>query len=138
MAMAEYKSPLSHMWQYLNRTVFDFIRSSRKYVTLPTPVNSGDTVTLYLSAPETIVQFDGAIPVDFNLDVKPVGAKLGDKMYLIMHNDGSDRVATSTGSLRFNDCGPDSPPSEYTIESTENVVIPFLFDGTNFVGLDYC
>jgi hypothetical protein len=126
------------MWQNMSQKVFDFIRGSRRYVTLPTPVNSGDTINLYLSAPETIVKFSGPILNDFNLFVDPVGAKLGDKMYLIMNNDGSNYDVTSTGSLRFNDCGPDSPPSIYTVESTDNVVIPFLFDGTNFVGLDYC
>ena len=126
------------MWQNMSQRVFDFIRGSRRYVTLPTPVNSGDTINLYLSAPETIVKFSGPIANDFNLFVDPVGAQLGDKMYLIMNNDGSNYTITSTGSLKFNECGPDSPPSEYTVESTDNVVIPFLFDGTNFVGLDYC
>lgn len=138
MAMAEYKSPLVYMWQYLNRTVFDFIRQSRKYITLPIPVNSGDTITLYLSAPETIVKFAGPIANDFNLDVKAVNAKLGDKLYLIMNSDGGSYDITSTGALNFNSCGPDSPPSIYNVDSTDNVVVPFLFDGTNFVGLDYC
>jgi hypothetical protein len=136
--MKEFRSPLNYMWQNMSQRVFDFIRGSRKFGTLPTPVNSGDTINLYLSAPETIIKFSGPIANDFNLFVDPVGAKLGDKLYLIMNNDGSNYTVTSTGSLRFNDCGPDSPPSEYEIESTENVVIPFMFDGTDFVGLDYC
>lgn len=136
--MEEFKSPLTFMWQNMSQRVFDFIRGSRKYVTLPLPVNSGDTVTLYLGAPETIVKFAGPIANDFNLNVKPVGARLGDKLYLIMNTDGSSYNVTSTGALRFNDCGPDSPPYVYTVESSDNVVIPFLFDGTNFVGLDYC
>lgn len=137
--LPEFKAtPLIYMWQYLNRTVFDFIRQSRKYITLPTPVNPGDTINLYLSAPETIVNFSGPITNDFNLNVIPVKVKLGDKLYLIMNSDGSSYTVTSTGNLLFNDCGPDSPPSEYDVNSTDNVVIPFLFDGTNFVGLDYC
>lgn len=136
--MKEFRSPLVYMWQYLNRTVFDFIRQSRKYITLPVSVNSGDTITLYLSAPETIVKFAGPIANDFNLDVKAVNAKLGDKLYLIMNSDGGSYTVTSTGSLLFNGCGPDSPPSTYGVNSTDNVVIPFLFDGDNFTGLDYC
>ena len=138
MAMSEYKSPLVYMWQYLNRSVFEFIRGSRKYVTLPVPVNSGDTITLYLSAPETIVKFAGPIANDFNLNTVAVNSKLGDKLYLIMNSDGGSYTVTSTGSLLFNDCGPSSPPSTYDVNSTDNVVIPFLFDGTNFRGLDYC
>ena len=138
MAMAEYKSPLVYMWQYLNRSVFEFIRGSRRYVTLPTPANSGDTIDLYLSAPETIVKFSGPIVNDFNLNVVAIKAKLGDKLYIIMNSNGGIYTVTSVGDLNFNDCGPDSPPSEYDVDSVNNVVIPFLFDGTNFVGLDYC
>lgn len=136
--MQEYKSPLVYMWQNMSQKVFDFIRGSRRYVSLPTPQNSGDTIKLYLSAPETIVNFKDQITNDFNLKVIPVGSKLGDKLYIIANSDGSSYTITSTGALRFNTCGPDSPPSEYSVDSTENVVIPFLFDGTNFVGLDYC
>lgn len=126
------------MWQNLSQKVYDFIRNSRKYITLPTPQSSGEIIKLYLSAPETIVKFSGPITNDFDLDVIPVGAKLGDKLYIIANSDGSTYTITSTGNLLFNTCGPDSPPSEYDVNSTDNVVIPFLFDGTNFVGLDYC
>ena len=136
--MKEFRSPLNYMWQNMSQRVFDFIRGSRKFGTLPLPVNSGDTIDLYLSAPETIVKFAGPIVNDFNLNVIPVGAKLGDKLYIIMNSDGGTYTITSTGNLMFNNCGPDNPPSEYDVEDTQNVVIPFLFDGTDFVGLDYC
>lgn len=136
--MKEFRSPLNYMWQNMSQRVFDFIRGSRKFGTLPLPVNSGDTIDLYLSAPETIVKFAGPIVNDFNLNVIPVGAKLGDKLFIIMNSDGVNRTVTSTGNLIFNTCGPDNPPSEYTVEDTQNVVIPFMFDGTDFVGLDYC
>jgi hypothetical protein len=136
--MKEFRSPLNYMWQNMSQRVFDFIRGSRKFGTLPLPVNPGDTINLYLSAPETIVNFAGPIVNDFNLNVIPVGAKLGDKLYLIMNSDGGTYTVTSTGNLVFNACGPDSPPSEYDVEDTQNVVIPFMFDGTDFIGLDYC
>lgn len=136
--MKEFRSPFIYMWQNMSQRVFDFIRNSRKYVTLPLPVNSGDTITLYLSAPETIVKFAGPIANDFNLNVDPIGSKLGDKLYIIMNSDGSNYIITSTGSLLFNDCGPTNTPYEYTLTDVNTVVIPFLFDGTNFVGLDYC
>lgn len=136
--MKEFRSPLNYMWQNMSQRVFDFIRGSRKFGTLPLPVNSGDTIDLYLSAPETIVKFAGPIVNDFNLNVIPVGSKLGDKLYIIMNSDGGTYTITSTGNLVFNDCGPESPPSDYDVEYTQNVVIPFLFDGTDFVGLDYC
>ena len=136
--MKEFRSPLNYMWQNMSQRVFDFIRGSRKFGTLPLPVNPGDTINLYLSAPETIVNFAGPIVNDFNLNVVPVGSKLGDKLYIIMNSDGGTYTVTSTGNLVFNACGPDSPPSEYDVEDTQNVVIPFMFDGTDFIGLDYC
>jgi hypothetical protein len=136
--MKEFRSPLNYMWQNMSQRVFDFIRGSRKFGTLPTPVNSGDTINLYLSAPETIVNFAGPITNSFNLNVIPVGAKLGDKLFIIMKGDGVNHTVTSTGSLIFNNCGPDLLPSQYMLNDTQNVVIPFLFDGTDFVGLDYC
>ena len=126
------------MWQNMSQRVYDFIRNSRKVVTLQVPLNPGDTIDLYLSAPETIVQFAGPITLDFDLNVIPVGCKLGDKLYLIMYSDGGLYNVTSTGKLNFNDCGPSSPPSIYNVSNVNNVVIPFLFDGTNFIGLDYC
>ena len=126
------------MWQNMSQRVYDFIRNSRKVVTLQVPLNPGDTSDLYLSAPETVVQFAGPITLDFNLNVVPVGSKIGDKLYLIMYSDGGSFDITSTGNLNFNACGPDSPPSNYNINNVNNVVIPFLFDGTNFTGLDYC
>lgn len=136
--MKEFRSPIIYMWQCMSKKVYDFIRDSRKHVTLPIPQNPGDTIKLYLSAPETIVKFSGPITNDFDLNVIPVGAMLGDKLYIIMNSGGGTFTITSTGNLRFNECGPESPPSEYDVNSTDNVVIPFLFDGTNFVGLDYC
>lgn len=136
--MKEFASPLIHMWQNLSKKVYDFIRDSRKYITLPLPVNAGDTITLYTGAPETIVEFAGAISVDFNLNVKAVGNKIGDKLYLIMYSTGSGLTITSTGNLIFNACGPDSPPSTYTGLNQSKVIIPLVFDGTNFYGLDYC
>ena len=136
--MREYKSPLIFMWQNMSQRVYDFIRNSRKAVTLSNPVSTGDTVDLYLSAPETIVKFATAITVDFNLNVIPVKCTLGDKLYLIMYSDGSTWDVTSTGNLRFNDCGPDNPPYYYPVSDTDNVIIPFIFDGVNFVVLDYC
>lgn len=127
------------MWQYLNRSVFDFLRSSKKYVTLDPPVSTGDTITLYTSAPETVVKFSGPIPVDFNLKTIAVNNKLGDKLYLIMKSDGSSGLTiTSTGDLVFNPCGPDGNPSEYTGLNGSIVIIPLVFDGENFYGLDYC
>lgn len=136
--MKEFRSPFIYMWQNMSQRVYDFIRGTRKFVTLPLPVNSGDTITLYLSAPETIVKFAGPIANDFYLIVNPIGSKLGDKLYIIMNSDGGNYTITSTGNLNFNNCGPDSPPSDFDVDSTDNVVVPFLFDGTNFVGLDYC
>ena len=135
--MKEFRSPLIYMWQYLNRSVFEFIRSSRKYITLPVPANVGDTVTLYLSAPETIVKFDGDLTQDFNLNTIAVNAKLGDKMYLILSSTTGGFEITSTGSLAFNSCGPDSPPSTHEVDEG-TTIIPFVFDGTSFYGLDYC
>lgn len=136
--MKEFKSPLVYMWQYLNRTVFDFIRGSRKYVTLPLPTAVNQTIKLYTSAPETIVTFEGAIDYDFNLETIPVNNKIGDKLYLIMYSTGSGLTITSTGKLVFNGCGPDSLPSEYTGLNQNKVIIPLVFDGENFYGLDYC
>ena len=136
--MKEYRSPLIFMWQNMSQRVFDFIRGTRRFGTLPLPVNSGDTIDLYLSAPETIVNFAGPIANDFNLNVVPVGSKLGDKLYIIMNSDGGTYNITSTGSLIFNTCGPDLLPSVYIFDDTQNVIIPFLFDGIDFVGLDYC
>jgi len=126
------------MWQNMSQRVYDFIRNSRKVVTLQVPLNPGDAIDLYLSAPETIVQFAGPITLDFDLNVIPVGSKIGDKLYLIMYSDGGSWDITSTGKLNFNECGPDNPPSNYNVNNVNNVVIPFLFDGTNFTGLDYC
>ena len=136
--MKEFKSPIVFMWQYLNRSVFDFIRGSRKYVTLPVPTTAGETIKLYTSAPETIVKFADVIDADFNLEVIPVNNKLGDKLYLIMNSTGPAFTVTSTGNLLFNDCGPSSPPSTYTGLNQNKVIIPFVFDGENFYGLDYC
>lgn len=136
--MKEFRSPLNYMWQNMSQRVFDFIRGSRKYVTLPAPVNSGETINLYVSAPETIVKFDGDITQNFNLNTVVPNAKLGDKLYIIMKSDGPLRVITSIGNLSFNSCGSFSPINTYDLSNTTNTIIPLLFDGTNFVGLDYC
>jgi hypothetical protein len=135
--MKEFRSPLNYMWQNMSQRVFDFIRGSRKHVTLPVPASLGDTVTLYVSAPETIVKFDGDLTQAFNLNTVPVNAKLGDKMYLIFSSATDGYEITSTGSLDFNSCGPGSLPSAHNVE-VGTTIIPFLFDGTKFYGLDYC
>ncbi|MEY4331555.1 MAG: hypothetical protein RLZZ196_293 [Bacteroidota bacterium] len=135
--MKEYKSPLIYMWQYLNRSVFEFIRSSRKVITLPVPTTPGETVNLYLSAPETIVKFEGDIQVDFTLNVVSVKNRLGDKLYLTFSSTSSGYQITASGDLNFNNCGPDSPPSDHGVDEG-TTAIPFLYDGTAFYGMDYC
>ena len=135
--MKEYRSPLIFMWQNMSQRVYAFIRNSRKAVTLSNPVSNGDTVDLFLSAPETIVQFSSDITVDFNLNVTPVKCVLGDKLYLILSSTTSAYTITSTGHLMFNGCGPHTPPSDHNIDAGITI-IPFLFNGTDFVGLDYC
>ena len=135
--MNEFRSPLIYMWQYLNRSVFDFIRGSRKYIVLPVPTVSGETVKVYLSAPETILKFDGDIQVDFNIEVISVNNKLGDKLYMTFSSTSSSYQITALGDFYFNDCGPDSPPSEHGV-ADGTTVIPLMYDGTAFYGMDYC
>ena len=125
------------MWQMMSQKVYDFIRNSRKYVTIISPTNAGVTVDLYLSAPETIVKFEGSIDVDFDLNTVPVGSKIGDKLYLIMSSNTGNAIITSVGQLEFNDCGPDNPPSEHDVDNG-TTIIPLVFDGEKFYGLDYC
>lgn len=137
MAYPEFKSPLVYMWQYLNRTVFSFIRDSRKYIVLPVPTVSGETVKLYLSAPETIVKLEGDIQVDFNLEVISVNNSLGDKLYLTFSSTSSAYEITAVGDINFNDCGPDSPPSQHSVDDG-TTVIPLMYNGTAFYGMDYC
>lgn len=135
--MKEFRSPLIYMWQYLNRSVFDFIRGSRKYITLPVPSVNGDTVKVYLSAPETILKFEGDIQVNFNIEVASVNNKLGDKLFITFSSTSSGSQITAVGDLYFNDCGPDSPPSQHGV-AKGTTVIPLMYDGTAFYGMDYC
>ena len=137
MAYPEFKSPLIYMWQYLNRSVFDFIRGSRKYIVIPAPTVVGETVKVYLSAPETVLKFEGDMLVDFNLEVIPVNAKLGDKLYMTFSATVGGAIITPVGQLGFNECGPSVLSTNLTV-SQGTTVIPFLYVGTSFYGMDYC
>lgn len=135
--MKEFKSPIIYMWQIMSQKIYDFIRNARKIITIQAPTIPGQTINLYLSAPETIVKFEGSIDVDFDLNTVPVGSKLGDKLYLIMSSTTGNADVTSVGALDFNDCGPDNPPSNHDVDNG-TTIIPLVFDGEKFYGLDYC
>ena len=137
MALPEFKSPLNYMWQNMSQKVYDFIRGSRKYIVLPVPTISGQTVKIYISAPETILKFEGDIQVDFNIEVISVNNKLGDKLYMTFSSTSSSYQITALGNFNFNECGPDSPPSNHGV-GNGTTVIPFMYDGTAFYGMDYC
>jgi hypothetical protein len=109
---------------------------SRKIILLPIPT-SGETVSIDLSSPETIIKFDGDLAQAFNLDAVTDNSKLGDKLFLIVSSTIGNFDITSTGNLNFNACGPDSPPSTHEVE-VGTTIIPFMFDGNRFYGLDYC
>jgi hypothetical protein len=119
-------------------TVEDFVRSLRTIITIDAPTVIGETVDLTLSAPETVVKFVGDITQDFNLNTIPVGSKIGDKLYLIITGASTGNpVITSTGALDFNGCGPDTSPSNHDVDAG-TTIIPLVFDGEKFYGLDYC
>ena len=118
-------------------TVEDFARSLRTIVTIAAPTAPGQTINLTLSAPETVVKFVGSIDEDFDLNTIIAGSKIGDKLYLIMSSTTGNSNITSVGDLDFNDCGPDNPPSNHDVD-TGTTIIPLVFDGDKFYGLDYC
>lgn len=123
----------AYVWNYMGRTVNEFFRSSRNNITLTPPSQVDQTISLIVSGAETVVDFSGLIQYSFNLDVVPRGSQKGDKLYLIM--DGNALI-TSIGALNFNNCGPDSPPSEHELDG--KTIIPLVYDGEIFYGLDYC
>mgnify|MGYP003344449672 CR=1 FL=1 len=66
-----------------------------------------------------------------------INLKIGDKLYMIMSATVPNKAIISTGNLVFNNCGPESPPSSHGID-IGTTIIPFIWDGENFYGLDYC
>jgi len=139
--MIEYKEKsYSFLWQFLNRNI-NFLKArlgiSRKVLVLPAPALSG-TVTTTVSGPETIITFSGVLPAAFTLDVQAVNCNVGDKLYVIVTNTlVGDIVVTESGNIVWNACGATSSPTPLDA-STGTTIVPLMFDGTNFYGLEYC
>jgi len=136
MSVLKFK-PTSFTWQHIGRKIADFVRSSRKYLTFPVPVSSGQVYNLSVGDAETIVNFNGDIaqPITFNIDAGPA-LIIGDKVLFFVKASGSSRVVTFSDNV-FTNVSSNPGGHTFTAVTTDTKIVTLIFDGTNFHGIDY-
>ncbi len=85
---------------------------------------------------ETIISFVGMITANFvlNLVAGPTALK-GDRIYIMLQDDGGGYTVTFTGNLSSIMCG--APENTWTTTPFMSV-IEGIFDGSNYIGIDNC
>lgn len=105
---------------------------TREVITLPVP-EVGDTVTVELSALDTVILFDGDLIGDFTFLVNTTNSIApGCRIYMMVKGTGEILMGENLNPVS---CGD----SEGTIMVQSNMVChEMIFDGNQFTGIDNC
>ena len=123
----------------LNDTGKISIGQIRDILTLPSP-NQNDVVSVVVNSMETIIKFNNGVGNDFTFDIKANPSTIvGDRIYIIISPlsgvSFTSSTITFTGQMNPILCGDQN----YTWNTNNYTnVLEFIFDGTNFTGIDNC
>ena len=139
--MNEFKSKMSFVFQYLNKSISELLRAGRSVKIINAPQTPGQTIQVNIKNVETILKFVN-INQDFNLFlIYDDCLKIGDKLYMILDSTGSDGgiITVTSNNIGFNRCGGDNPPEDdYEVNGDEITIVPFIYNCDRFYELDYC